>query len=119
MRSQEEILALHLNNTTTKQPREVIMILVQAFHEKREPTHMGKWDEAYKIFMTKQHAIEHSAFLGGMRIKEIVSVQVTHLRNIKSRKSGKKLTAETIIKVQEIFMEIWYAKNDELLISLF
>ena len=90
------------------------MGLVRAFHEEREPIQTNVQEEQCARMMKKQFAMGQRAFLGGMWVKEIVSAQATYFRKTRRRKSAKKWTVETIIQIQRMIMEMWYAPNDKL-----
>ena len=84
MRTQAEILHMHLQDTTNKQVWEVIMELVRAFHEEREPIQTNALEETYARIMKKQFAMGQRAFLGGMWVKESICTSNTLLENKKT-----------------------------------
>ena len=104
-RSQAEILKLHLQDTTSKQLQLIIMELVTSFRETREPAHLDV-DNVHAGIIVQQYGLGVRAFLGGFWSKQIVSVQTSYFRHVKSSKLARKWTAQTIILLQSILMEI-------------
>ena len=68
-KSQEEILKLHLQDTTSTQLQLIIMELVTTFRETREPAHLDV-DNAHAGIILHQYRLGLPAFLGGFWSKK-------------------------------------------------